>query len=88
MGGCTFGQVGFTIRNEANAPVIVWQTFDRGLPTEVARLNAGQMVFIDNVIDQSDECTTGTLIARTAEGAEVASLASPLCNGQTWVISK
>lgn len=86
--GCGIARVGFSIRNETDTPVTVFQEFQRAFPVEVAEVNSGNSVFVDDVITKSSECTTGILVARAPSGAEIARRDLPLCNQQTWVIAR
>jgi hypothetical protein len=80
-------RVSFEIVNQTDRTVDV-SYFYAGTDHAVAKgIAPGQQAEVDGLLTDAPSCTDGDLIARDAQGTEVARQSEPVCNHQMWVIT-
>jgi hypothetical protein len=84
LGGCHVEVEGHRVANQSDQTLeIVW--LHGGSEMTLGDVPPGQ--FRPLTLFQSDECSSGILVARGAAGREVARRTEPLCPADTWVIA-
>lgn len=86
MGGCLFAEperAGMTIRNESRAELSVFVN-ENTAPRATVR--SGEVRRMG--IGREGTCVEWLLTARTADGADVATLGPPVCDEDEWMITQ